>query len=101
MERRAFLAGLLGVAGVAAFAGAAQALPLARKTDLPGQSSAPADGASSGGTTPDGTPIEKAQVVVRVGPRRRWRRRYYARRYYRPRFYRRRYYRRRLYRRRW
>ncbi len=62
MERRAFLTGLLGVAGAAAFAGAAQAIPLVHKLeDLPGIGIDDVSDAMSGGTAPDGTPVDKAQ----------------------------------------
>jgi hypothetical protein len=69
MERRAFLTGLLGVAGTVALAGAAQALPLGRTMELPGLDLDQIDSAMKGGTTPDGTPVEKAQVSVQIGPR--------------------------------
>ena len=82
MERRAFLAGLLGVVGAAALAGVAQAAPIARSLDLADDKTPPVPG----GRAPDGTEIEKAQVIIRTGPRRRWYRRHYVRprrRYYR------------------
>jgi hypothetical protein len=96
MERRAFLAGLLGIAGTAALASAAHAVPLARK-ELPGfdldeiddavnGTGEAANDAAAAGTTPDGTPVEQAQYWRRRDRRynlRRWRR---GRRYYRRRW---------------
>jgi len=63
MERRAFLTGLLGFAGAIALAGVAQAAPIARSLDLPDATTPPLPG----GMTPDGTPVEQAQVSVRIG----------------------------------
>jgi hypothetical protein len=80
MQRRAFLAGLIGVATTAAFAGTAHAVPLARRQDLPAmrldEIVDAMNGAGTGGTTPDGTPIEQAQYWDgrrRRHYRRRWR----------------------------
>jgi hypothetical protein len=87
MKRRAFLAGLMSIAGAAACVGAAQAIPGARRQDLPGmrldEINEAVNSAGTGGTTPDGTPIEQAQYWY---DRRRWRR--YGRR--RRRYWRRR-----------
>lgn len=73
MERRAFLTGLLGVAGAAALAGVAQAAPIARPLELLDEMAEPTTGARA----PDGTPVQQAQVSVQIGtpPRRRYRHR--------------------------
>jgi hypothetical protein len=80
MERRAFLTGLFGVAGAVALArlapGTAQAAPIARM--LSGAVPQPELPRGEAGRTPDGTPVEQAQVYRRrrrPGPRRRLRRR--------------------------
>lgn len=88
MDRRTFLTGLFGVAGVASVAGAvalagvAEAAPIARTLGL-GDDAQPTEGLRA----PDGTEVENAQVsVYRSGPYYRRRRRYYyrsRRRYYR------------------
>jgi hypothetical protein len=87
MQRRAFLAGLIGVAATVAFAGTSQAVPLARRQDLPAMRLDEIDdamnGAGTGGMSPDGTPIEQAQYWY-DRRRRRYRRRY--RRYLRRRW---------------
>jgi hypothetical protein len=86
MHRRAFLTGLLSVAGAVALVGVAEAAPIARPLDL-SDDAQPTEGLRA----PDGTEVEKAQVTVyRSGPYYRRRRRYYRRRrrYYR-RYYRR------------
>lgn len=72
MDRRAFLSGLFGVAGVAALGGLtlrqAQAAPIARALD---QTDIAPDTVAEAGQTPDGTAVEKAQYYGR-----RYRRRY-------------------------
>jgi hypothetical protein len=76
MDRRAFLYGMIGVAGAAAIVslpgGAAQAAPIAKPSPLPPE--------AEGARTPDGTPVEQARHRYwhrrwRSGGYRRWRRR--------------------------
>ena len=102
MDRRSFLFGLAGAFAASAIvggSGAAQALPLTPRPDLPPDPVAPAPAVA----TEADLEAAKAQEAYWVVVRRRRRRYYYRRRryYYRRRryYYRRRRYRRRRYRR--
>ena len=84
MDRRQFLSGLFGAAGIAAFGGltvrAAQAAPIAPPLDTSGIK---AGAAAEAGRTPDGTGVDKAHYTGwrhrHRGWRRRWRRRHRSR----------------------
>ena len=84
MDRRAFLSGLFGVAGVAALGGltmrAAQSAPIARALDP----DIKPDVAAEAGRTPDGTAVDKGQYYYGGRGRRYYgrgqRRGYYRRR---------------------
>jgi hypothetical protein len=81
MERRAFLNGLFGVAGVAALGGLAlhpaQAAPIARALDQP---EIEPDTVAEAGQTPDGTEVDNAHYTGWRHSHRRWRRRPWRRR---------------------